>query len=64
LEDQSSVDRAVHWVLDVKDAFLITAGDMDLLPLILDAGSRHSDGPSDEEMAGMVEDLGMKPLFT
>jgi hypothetical protein len=37
---------------------------MDLLPLILDAGSRYRDAPSDEEMATMVADLGMKPLFT
>jgi predicted aldo/keto reductase-like oxidoreductase len=64
LEDQASIDDAVHWVLDVDDTFLITAGDMDLLPMILDAGSRFRSAPSDDEMARMVEDLGMKPLFT
>jgi aryl-alcohol dehydrogenase-like predicted oxidoreductase len=64
LEDQTSIDQAVHWVLGVRDAFLITSGDMDLLPMILDAGSRYRAAPSDEEMAQMVADLGMQPLFT
>jgi aryl-alcohol dehydrogenase-like predicted oxidoreductase len=64
LEDQTSIDRAVHWVLDWKDAFLITSGDMDLLPMIADAGSRYRRGPSDGEMEQMVADQDMMPLFT
>ena len=64
LEDQSAIDTAVHWVLDRKDVFLITSGDMDLLPMILDAGNRFRSAPSDEEMGQMVADQDMQPLFT
>jgi len=64
LEDPESIDRAVHWVLGRRDAFLVSSGDMDLLPLILDAGSRFGAAPPDDEMAQMVVELGMQPLFT
>jgi predicted aldo/keto reductase-like oxidoreductase len=64
LEDQASIDLAVHWVLGRRDVFLITSGDMDLLPMILDAGSRYRTAPSGDEMGQMVADLGMQPLFT
>lgn len=64
LEDQESIDRGVHWVLDRRDLFLVTSGDIDLLPMILDAGRRFVAAPSDDEMAQMVNDLGMQPLFT
>ena len=37
LETQEAIDRAVHWVLGHPDTFLISAGDMRLLPQILDA---------------------------
>jgi aryl-alcohol dehydrogenase-like predicted oxidoreductase len=64
LEEQASIDSAVHWVLGLRDAFLITSGDVDLLPLILSAASRFHRAPPDSEMAQMVADLGMQPLFT
>jgi predicted aldo/keto reductase-like oxidoreductase len=64
LEGQESIDRAVHWLLGFKDVFVITAGDMDLLPMILDAGSRFRQPPSDDEMEQMAVDLEMQPLFT
>jgi len=63
LEDQAAIDKAVHWVLGHPNVFLITAGDMELLPKILDAGSRFRAAPSEAEMAQMVEGLGMQPLF-
>ena len=64
LEDQGTIDQAVHWLLDRKDVFVITAGDMELAPLILDAGSRFQQPPSDDDMEQMAVDLGMQPLFT
>ena len=42
LEDQGDIDRAVHWALDVPGAFLNTAGDLALLPRVLDAASRFT----------------------
>ena len=64
LVEQAEVDRAVHWVLGRPGVFLNTAGDLTLLPKILDAATRYSSRPSDEEMRSLVERRGMTPLFT
>ncbi len=64
LEDQADVDRAVHWVLALSGFFLNTAGDIHLLPKILDAASRFEERPSDEAMDAMVAEQEMSPLFT
>lgn len=63
LEDQADIDRAVHWVLGHTDLFLNTAGDIHVLPRVLDAASRFQTSPSDEEMQKMVAKLDMVPLF-
>jgi aryl-alcohol dehydrogenase-like predicted oxidoreductase len=63
LEDQSDIDRAVHWALGEPGIFVITAGDVDVLPNVLDAAERFSARPSDAEMQNMVERLQMEPLF-
>lgn len=63
LHSQDDIDRAVHWVFGRPGVFLNTAGDPQLLPLILDAASRFEAAPSDEEMQAMVVRLGMAPLF-
>ncbi len=64
LEAQADIDRAVHWIMAQEDLFLNTAGDLRLLPKILDAASRFDgSGPSDEEMAAMVAERSMTPLF-
>src|SRR5436305_897184 len=61
LEDQQDIDRAVHWVLKRPSIFLITTGDIHLLPKVLDAANRFQAEtvPSDEEMQTMVARLGM-----
>jgi len=41
----------------------MTTGDIHLLPNVLDAASRYSDGLSDEEMQEMVDRLHMEQLF-
>ena len=64
LEEQADIDRAVHWILAQEDLFLNTTGDINLLPKILDAASRFDgSGPSDEEMAAMMAERSMTPLF-
>ena len=63
LEDQSDIDMAVHFVLGRPDIFMITAGDMDLLPKLLDAASRFETTPEDEEMQSLVEDKKVTSLF-
>src|SRR5512136_1530229 len=40
LEDQTAIDKTVHWILNRPGAFLNTAADIHILPRVLDAGSR------------------------
>jgi hypothetical protein len=63
LADQHDIDLAVHWALQRPGIFLNTAGDIQLLPLVLDAASRFQAGPSDDEMRAMAARLSMEPLF-
>jgi len=63
LEAQADIDQAVHWVLDLPGVFLNTAGDLALLPKVLDAASRFEGRPSDGEMAAMLDSNRMTSLF-
>ena len=62
-EDQADIDRAVHWVLSKQGVFLNAAGDINLLPKVLDAASRFQSGPSEEEMKEKVGELEMETIF-
>ena len=64
LDQPGALDRAVHWVLGRPGIFLNTAGDITLLPRVLEAASRFERRPTDEEMQNTVEELAMEPLFT
>ncbi len=63
LEDQPSIDLAVHWVLGNEQVFLNTASDVNLLPKIVDAAERFAQRPGDVEMDGLVRAQSMEPLF-
>ena len=63
LREQSDIDRAVHWVLGRPEVFLLTTGDVDVLPRLLDAAERFERRPSDDEMARMVETSEASALF-
>ncbi len=64
LEEQVDIDRAVHWVLGHTGLFLNSAGDVHLLPRVLDAADRFVTPPTDDEMQALMEKLAMQPLFT
>jgi aryl-alcohol dehydrogenase-like predicted oxidoreductase len=63
LERPEDIDRAVHWLLGRPGIFLNTAGDLGLLPGVLDAASRFTRRPSDEEMATMLDATRTSSLF-
>jgi aryl-alcohol dehydrogenase-like predicted oxidoreductase len=63
LEEQADIDRAVHWVIGRPQIFLNTAGDIHLLPKVLDAARRFETRPSDNDMAIMLEKQRMTTLF-
>jgi hypothetical protein len=63
LETQHAIDKAVHWALGLPNSFVITAGDLQILPKVLDAVNRFEKRPSDEEMRAMVDEFSMKQIF-
>ena len=63
LREQADIDLAAHWVLGRPEAFLLTTGDVEILPLLLDAAERFERRPSDEEMAGLAARQEATPLF-
>jgi hypothetical protein len=63
LERQGDIDRALHWILGLPDVFVNTAGDLTLLPKVLDAASRFERRPPDAEMAAMLGETRMTSLF-
>ncbi len=64
LEAQADIDRAIHWIMGLlPDAFINTAGDLTLLPKILDSASHFKRTPSDAEMSEMLGSARMSSLF-
>jgi aryl-alcohol dehydrogenase-like predicted oxidoreductase len=63
LEEQTDIDRAVHWVIGRPGIFLNTAADIQLLPKLLDAASRYAKRPDDEAMTAMIDKQYMTTLF-
>jgi len=63
LESQADIDLAVWWVLGRPGMFLNTAGDVDLLPLVLDAAARFEKRPEEAQMAAMLERAKTEPIF-
>lgn len=63
LEAQEDIDLAVSWIIGRDGIFLNTAGDVDILPRVLDAASRHRERPIDSEMDSLVEARKMTSLF-
>jgi aryl-alcohol dehydrogenase-like predicted oxidoreductase len=63
LRDQADIDLAVHWVLGRPEAFLLTSGDVEILPRLLDAAERFEHRPSGEAMSELIARRQVEPLF-
>ena len=63
LESQDAIDNAVHWALGFPNSFVVTAGDLQLLPKVLDAANRFERRPSDEEMSDLISKFDMQAMF-
>ena len=63
LREQEDIDLAAHWVLGRPEAFLLTTGDVEILPKLLDAVERFERRPGDEQMAELVARREQAPLF-
>jgi aryl-alcohol dehydrogenase-like predicted oxidoreductase len=63
LTDQADIDLAVHWVLGRPEAFLLTTGDVEILPRLLDAAERFERRPPDDAMDELAARRQVQPLF-
>ncbi len=64
LEDQDDIDKATHWALARPGVFICTAGDVNIMPKVLEAANRPGERPSDAVMQALLENRQMAPLFT
>jgi aryl-alcohol dehydrogenase-like predicted oxidoreductase len=63
LEEQAEIDKAVHWVLSRPNIFLNTAGDIHVLPRVLDAASRFNAAATEANLDEQMVEVGTTPLF-
>ena len=62
-EDPQDIQQAVHWVLAQPQIFLNTVGDLDLLPVVLDAASQFVEPPDDSTVRAMINTRRATSLF-
>jgi aryl-alcohol dehydrogenase-like predicted oxidoreductase len=63
LSDPADIDLAVWWALGRPGIFVISTGDLEILPHFLAAAQRFSSKPTDAEMDDLVRRREMQPLF-
>ena len=63
LEDPNDIELAVWWAMGRKGIFLDSVGDVDLLPLVLDAASRYHEPPGESAMQALLQTTHSEPLF-
>ncbi len=61
--DQQTIEKLVHWVLGSTNIFLITVGDIQELPKVLEAAASFQSQPADKEMVTLVREAGLEPVF-
>ncbi len=62
-EEQEDINLVVSWILGQGYIFLNTAGDVNILPKVLEAANRNDLKPTDEEMEKLAERRHMSRLF-
>lgn len=63
LTEQPSIDLAVQWALGLEGSFVISAGDLNLLPKILKAAAAFRESPHADEMQKLMENHQFEPIF-
>lgn len=63
LVDPQDVKLAIHWALGRPDIFVISVGDTELLPHVLEAAERFEQATTDAAIQELVKRLQMEPLF-
>ena len=63
LEDEAGIRAVVHWVLARPRLFLNSVGDVNLLPLVLQAADELGPVPDDADMTKLNERTGLSSIF-
>ncbi|MBT3360815.1 MAG: aldo/keto reductase [Rhodospirillales bacterium] len=63
LEAEDDIRMAIDWTLGREEFFVISAGDVGLLPTILRAADTRRETPSDKEMSDFGERVGLASIF-
>lgn len=64
LTAREGIRHAIHWVLGNPQVFVNTAGDVELLKIILEEAAEFESRPEDEVMETDLEKYSVTPLFT
>jgi hypothetical protein len=62
--DQATIDLAIHYAMARQGVFLNTAGDIHVLPMVLDAANRFEKAPTDEQMKKLMKAQVAEPLWS
>jgi aryl-alcohol dehydrogenase-like predicted oxidoreductase len=63
LEEQEDIDKAVHWVLGDPDVFLISTGDTNILPRVLQAAGQPGPRPAESVMENLARSRDIQMIF-
>jgi len=63
LADLRDIELAVSWALGRQRIFVVSVGDVELLPAVLSAVERFEQVTPDNDMRALVKRLEMEPLF-
>jgi predicted aldo/keto reductase-like oxidoreductase len=62
-KDQKSIDLAIHWALSNPGVFINSAGDVNVMTMVMDAASRYEKPPTDKQMQGLMRTQATEPLW-
>ena len=63
LESEEAIDKSLHWAMGLQGSFVVTAGDMQVVPRMLQSAERIERRPSDAEMQLLVNEHGIQQVF-
>ena len=63
LEDPADIKLAVRWILGQPGLFLNSTGDVNILPLLLEAAAEGGPAPEEEEMEALAHRAGLASIF-
>ena len=63
LESEEAIDKSLHWAMGLQGSFVVTAGDMQVVPRMLQSAERIEWRPSDAEMQLLVNEHGIQQVF-